>query len=47
MTDKDAVEKIFAENEDIDCVIQFAAYKASARAFPSPSSTTPTIWPAR
>ena len=28
MTDKDAVEKIFAENEDIDCVIQFAAYKA-------------------
>ena len=28
MTDKAAVEKIFAENEDIDCVIQFAAYKA-------------------
>ena len=47
MTDKAAVEKIFAENEDIDCVIQFAAYKAVARAFPSPSSTTPTTWPAR
>ena len=28
MTDKDSVEKIFAENEDIACVIQFAAYKA-------------------
>ena len=31
MTDKAAVEKIFAENEDIDCVIQFAAYKAVGR----------------
>ena len=47
MTDKAAVEKIFAENEDIDCVIQFAATRPWARAFPSPSSTTPTTWPAR
>ena len=31
MTDKAAVEKIFADNPDIDCVIQFAAYKAVGR----------------
>ena len=28
MTDHAAVEKVFAENPGIDCVIQFAAYKA-------------------
>ena len=37
MTDKDAVEKIFAENEDIDCVIQFAAYKAVGESVSKPS----------
>ena len=36
MTDKDAVEKIFAENEDIDCVIQFAAYKAVVESVSKP-----------
>ena len=36
MTDKDAVEKIFAENEDIDCVIQFAAYKAFGESVSKP-----------
>ena len=36
MTDKDAVEKIFAENEDIDCVIQFAAYKAVGESVEKP-----------
>ena len=36
MTDKDAVEKIFAENEDIDCVIQFAAYKAVGESVSKP-----------
>ena len=36
MTDKDAVEKIFAENEDIDCVIQFAAYKAVGESISKP-----------
>ena len=35
-TDKDAVEKIFAENEDIDCVIQFAAYKAVGESVSKP-----------
>ena len=52
MTDKSAVEKIFAENEDIDCVIQFAAYKAvtpqacpSARIFPWAAPQTPTAPP--
>ena len=28
MTDHATVEKVFAENPGIDCVIQFAAYKA-------------------
>ena len=37
MTDKDAVEKIFAENEDIDCVIQFAAYKAVGESVSKPN----------
>ena len=36
MTDKDAVEKIFAENEDIDCGIQFAAYKAVGESVSKP-----------
>ncbi len=36
MTDKNAVEKIFAENEDIDCVIQFAAYKAVGESVSKP-----------
>ena len=36
MTDKDAVEKIFAENTDIDCVIQFAAYKAVGESVAKP-----------
>ena len=36
MTDKEAVEKIFAENEDIDCVIQFAAYKAVGESVSKP-----------
>ena len=36
MTDKDAVENIFAENEDIDCVIQFAAYKAVGESVSKP-----------
>ena len=36
MTDKDAVEKIFAENEDIDCVIQFAAYKVVGESISKP-----------
>ena len=36
MTDKDAVEKIFAESEDIDCVIQFAAYKAVGESVSKP-----------
>ena len=36
MTDKDAVEKVFAENEDIDCVIQFAAYKAVGESVSKP-----------
>ena len=36
MTDKDAVEKIFAENEDIDFVIQFAAYKAVGESVSKP-----------
>ena len=36
MTDKDAVEKIFSENEDIDCVIQFAAYKAVGESVSKP-----------
>ena len=36
MIDKDAVEKIFAENEDIDCVIQFAAYKAVGESVSKP-----------
>ena len=36
MTDKDAVEKIFAENVDIDCVIQFAAYKAVGESVSKP-----------
>ena len=36
MTDKDAVEKILAENEDIDCVIQFAAYKAVGESVSKP-----------
>ena len=36
MTDKSAVEKIFAENEDIDCVIQFAAYKAVGESVSKP-----------
>ena len=36
MTDKDAVEKIFAENEDINCVIQFAAYKAVGESVSKP-----------
>ena len=36
MTDKDAVEKIFAENEDIDCVIQFAAYQAVGESVSKP-----------
>ena len=36
MTDKDAVEEIFAENEDIDCVIQFAAYKAVGESVSKP-----------
>ena len=36
MTDKDAVEKIFAENGDIDCVIQFAAYKAVGESVSKP-----------
>ena len=36
MTDKYAVEKIFAENEDIDCVIQFAAYKAVGESVSKP-----------
>ena len=36
MTDKDAVEKIFAENEDIDCDIQFAAYKAVGESVSKP-----------
>ena len=36
MTDKDAVEKIFAENEDIDCVIQFAACKAVGESVSKP-----------
>ena len=36
MTDKDAVEKIFAENTDIDCVIQFAAYKAVGESVSKP-----------
>ena len=36
MTDKDAVEKIFAENENIDCVIQFAAYKAVGESVSKP-----------
>ena len=36
MTDKDAVEKIFVENEDIDCVIQFAAYKAVGESVSKP-----------
>ena len=36
MTDKDAGEKIFAENEDIDCVIQFAAYKAVGESVSKP-----------
>ena len=36
MTEKDAVEKIFAENEDIDCVIQFAAYKAVGESVSKP-----------
>ena len=36
MTDKEAVEKIFAENPDIDCVIQFAAYKAVGESVSKP-----------
>ena len=36
MTDKAAVEKIFAENKDIDCVIQFAAYKAVGESVSKP-----------
>ena len=36
MTDKAAVEKIFAENPDIDCVIQFAAYKAVGESVAKP-----------
>ncbi|MDY6007286.1 MAG: SDR family NAD(P)-dependent oxidoreductase, partial [Gemmiger sp.] len=36
MTDKAAVEKIFAENNDIDCVIQFAAYKAVGESVSKP-----------
>ena len=36
MTDKDAVEKIFADNADIDCVIQFAAYKAVGESVSKP-----------
>ena len=36
MTDKDAVEKIFSENGDIDCVIQFAAYKAVGESVSKP-----------
>ena len=36
MTDKAAVEKIFAESEDIDCVIQFAAYKAVGESVSKP-----------
>ena len=41
MTDKDAVEKIFAENEDIDCVIQFAAYKAVGESVSKPIESYP------
>ena len=36
LTDKAAVEKIFAENSDIDCVIQFAAYKAVGESVSKP-----------
>ena len=36
MTDKAAVEKIFADNPDIDCVIQFAAYKAVGESVSKP-----------
>ena len=47
MTKHEDVEKIFTECPDIRCVIQFAAYKVWARAFPSPSSTTTTTSTAR
>ncbi len=36
VTDKDAVEKIFRENTDIDAVIQFAAYKAVGESVSKP-----------
>ena len=36
MTDKAQVEKIFAENPDIDSVIQFAAYKAVGESVSKP-----------
>ena len=36
MTDKAAVEGIFAANPDIDCVIQFAAYKAVGESVAKP-----------
>ena len=41
MTDKDAVEKILTVSSSSPPT------RPLARAFPSPSSTTPTIWPAR
>ena len=36
MTDKAAVEALFAANPDIDCVIQFAAYKAVGESVSKP-----------
>ena len=36
MTDHAAVEKVFAENPGIDCVIQFAAYKAVGESVQKP-----------
>ena len=36
MTDKAAVEALFAANPDIDCVIQFAAYKAVGESVAKP-----------
>ena len=36
MTDHAAVEKVFAENPGIDCVIQFAAYKAVGESVSKP-----------
>lgn len=46
MTDKAAVEKIFAENEDIDCVIQFAAYKAVGESVSKPIEWKAAVCPA-